>query len=65
MFKNGEQILRNWDRNSQTIPEYFTNSVILELEAGDEIHMVLPSNCQLFDDTNNYSSFSAALLFLL
>lgn len=65
MYKNGKQILHNWDRNSETIPEYFTNSVILELEVGDEIHMLLPENCQLYDDSNNYTGFSGSLLFLL
>lgn len=65
MLKNDKQILHNWDRNSETIPEYFTNSVILELEAGDEIHLLLPANSQLYDDYNNYSSFSGSLLFLL
>lgn len=65
MLKNGEQILHNWAKNTITKPEYFTNSVILELEAGDEIYLVLPTSHQLYDDSNNYSSFSGSLLFLL
>ena len=45
--------------------DYFTNSVVLELKAGDEIHLDLPSDHSVFDDRNNYSTFSGSLLFPL
>lgn len=65
VYKNGQKIMSNWERNLDVTPEFFTNSVILELIAGDEIHLLLPSGLYLFDDGNNYNTFSGSLLFLL
>ncbi|XP_036975651.1 uncharacterized protein LOC119031342 isoform X1 [Acanthopagrus latus] len=66
VYKNNQRIMYNWERNeNDSVPEYFTKSLVLELTAGDEIHLVLPSGHSIFDDSNNYSTFSGSLLFTL
>uniref|UniRef100_A0A671TPP0 C1q domain-containing protein n=1 Tax=Sparus aurata TaxID=8175 RepID=A0A671TPP0_SPAAU len=65
VFKNNQRIMANWESNTDVIPEYFTKSLVLELKAGDEIHLVLPSGQSIYDDLNNYSTFSGSLLFTL
>ncbi|XP_030293632.1 complement C1q-like protein 3 isoform X2 [Sparus aurata] len=66
VFKNNQRIMHNWERNKEDrVPEYFTNSLVLELTAGDEIHLVLPSGWSIYDDVNNYNTFSGSLLFTL
>ncbi|KAM8742326.1 uncharacterized protein AB9X84_019426 isoform 1-T1 [Acanthopagrus schlegelii] len=65
VYKNNQRIMSNWERNTDVNPEYFTKSLVLELTAGDEIHLVLPSGHSIFDDSNNYSTFSGSLLFTL
>ncbi|XP_030294736.1 complement C1q-like protein 3 [Sparus aurata] len=66
VYKNNQKIMLNWERNSNDlVPEYFTNSLVLELTAGDVIYLVLPSGNSIFDDVNNYSTFSGSLLFTL
>ena len=55
----------NWKLNQFGGPEYFTNSVILELMEGDEVHLSLPAGNTVFDTENNQTTFSGALLFQL
>lgn len=47
------------------VGEYFTNSVILEMKEGDELHLVLPRGFSVYDDFANSTTFSGALLFTL
>lgn len=66
VYKNNQRIMGNWESNNDDrVPEFFTNSLVLELTAGDEIHLVLPSGYSIYDDSNNYSTFSGSLLFTL
>uniref|UniRef100_A0A3Q3W4C6 C1q domain-containing protein n=1 Tax=Mola mola TaxID=94237 RepID=A0A3Q3W4C6_MOLML len=65
VYKNSQQIMSNWEKNEEVSPEYLTNSLILELTAGDVFHLRLRSGLCIFDDTNNYSTFSGSLLFPL
>lgn len=65
VYKNNQRIMANWERNNDVIPEYFTKSLVLELTAGDEIHLVLPSDHSIYDDIYNFSTFSGSLLFTL
>uniref|UniRef100_A0A8C4DM14 C1q domain-containing protein n=1 Tax=Dicentrarchus labrax TaxID=13489 RepID=A0A8C4DM14_DICLA len=65
VYKNSERIMYNWGNLPEWGYKYITNSLVLELIAGDEIHLVLPSGYSLYDDVNNYSTFSGALLFPL
>ncbi|KAM8742522.1 uncharacterized protein AB9X84_019559 isoform 10-T10 [Acanthopagrus schlegelii] len=66
VFKNNQRIMYNSEKSSENyVHEYFTNSLVLELTAGDEIHLVLPSGLSIHDNINNYSTFSGSLLFTL
>uniref|UniRef100_A0A671X0C7 C1q domain-containing protein n=1 Tax=Sparus aurata TaxID=8175 RepID=A0A671X0C7_SPAAU len=66
VYKNNQRIMHNWEHNNNDyFPEYFTNSLVLELTAGDEIHLVLPSGHSIYDNSDNYSTFSGSLLFTL
>ncbi|XP_051258523.1 uncharacterized protein MCAP_0864-like isoform X5 [Dicentrarchus labrax] len=65
VYKNNQRIMYNDIWQSSGGDKYFTNSLVLELIAGDEIHLVLPSGNFLYDDKDNYSTFSGALLFPL
>ncbi|XP_049448443.1 heavy metal-binding protein HIP-like isoform X2 [Epinephelus fuscoguttatus] len=65
LYKNNQQIMHNGERKEEGGAEYFTNSVVLELMAGDEIHLVLPSGDSVVDDVKNHSTFSGSLLFTL
>ncbi|XP_044079549.1 uncharacterized protein LOC122888773 [Siniperca chuatsi] len=63
MYKNNQRIMYNaeWKKNAG----YFTNALVLELIAGDEIHLDLPLGFGLYDDGDNHSTFSGFLLFPL
>ncbi|XP_059190313.1 heavy metal-binding protein HIP-like [Centropristis striata] len=65
VYKNNQRIMYNTEYKKEGVVEYFTNSVVLELMAGDEIHLVLPSGFALYDNNNNRNTFSGSLLFTL
>ncbi|XP_030293635.1 complement C1q-like protein 2 isoform X1 [Sparus aurata] len=66
VYKNNQRIMYNVEKNNEDwVHQYFTNSLVLELTAGDEIHLVLPTSCSIYDNSNNYSTFSGSLLFTL
>ncbi|XP_059189697.1 complement C1q-like protein 2 [Centropristis striata] len=65
VFKNNQLIMWNDDIKEEGGAEYITNSVVLELMAGDQIHLVLPASASLYDDRHNYNTFSGSLLFAL
>ncbi|KAK9536513.1 hypothetical protein VZT92_006288 [Zoarces viviparus] len=65
VYKNNQRIMFNVEWKEDTLYKYFTNSAVLELMAGDEIHLVLPSTYSLYDDRDNHNTFSGALLFPL
>uniref|UniRef100_A0A8C4H6D6 C1q domain-containing protein n=1 Tax=Dicentrarchus labrax TaxID=13489 RepID=A0A8C4H6D6_DICLA len=65
VYKNNQKVMHNGVWQPDGGFEYFTNSLVLELIAGDKIHLGLPSGHFLYDDGNNHSTFSGALLFPL
>ncbi|XP_049448190.1 heavy metal-binding protein HIP-like isoform X1 [Epinephelus fuscoguttatus] len=65
VYKNNQRIMYTAEWKEEEGLEYFTKSVVLELMAGDEIHLVLPSGYSVYDDANNHSTFSGSLLFTL
>lgn len=65
VYKNKERIMYNVEWKEEQLYKYFTNSVVLELMAGDSIHLVLPSTYSLYDDKDNHTTFSGTLLFPL
>ncbi|XP_059195028.1 complement C1q-like protein 2 [Centropristis striata] len=65
VFKNNQRIMWNGETKEEFGTEYLTNSVVLELMAGDEIHLVLSDGFSLYDNTDNHNTFSGSLLFTL
>ncbi|XP_039632724.1 uncharacterized protein LOC120543647 isoform X2 [Perca fluviatilis] len=65
VFKNNQKIMFNVEWKEAKLYKYFTKSVVLELIAGDTIHLVLPSTYSVYDDGDNHSTFSGSLLFPL
>lgn len=49
--------------NSDGYGKYGSNAMVLELLEGDVIYMRLPSEHVLYDNSNNYSTFTGFLLF--
>lgn len=64
MYLNNVPIMHNHDANYNE-SEFFTNSVILEMKEGDELHLVLPRGFSVYDDYSQSTTFSGALLFTL
>lgn len=63
LFHNGKSIIYNLQTRYNEFFEYLSNAVILELNVGDELHLVLPEDTSVFDNVNNHSTFSGFLLF--
>lgn len=62
LIKNNQKIIHNVEWKEYAGLQYFTKSLVLELKAGDEIHLVLPTGDSVFDNGNNQSTFSGFLL---
>ncbi|XP_029924951.1 complement C1q-like protein 2 [Myripristis murdjan] len=65
VFENNQRIMCNVEHKEKHGLRYFTNAVALQLVAGDEIHVRLPSGHGIFDNGNNHSTFNGFLLFPL
>ncbi|XP_070700172.1 heavy metal-binding protein HIP-like [Pempheris klunzingeri] len=65
VYKNNQRIMYTAEWNKNTGREYVTNSVIVQLRAGDHIHLDLPSGYTVYDDGYNHSTFSGSLLYPL
>ncbi|XP_042372980.1 complement C1q-like protein 3 [Plectropomus leopardus] len=65
VYKNNQRIMFNVEWKEDAHFKYFTNSVVLELMAGDKVHLVLPSTFAVYDSVDNHSTFSGSLLFAL
>uniref|UniRef100_A0A671X2X2 C1q domain-containing protein n=1 Tax=Sparus aurata TaxID=8175 RepID=A0A671X2X2_SPAAU len=65
VYKNDQRIMANGDYNNDMVQKFFTNSLVLELTAGDEIYLVLPRSDCIHDTIGNQSTFSGSLLFTL
>lgn len=64
MYLNNMPVMHNHDASNDE-SEFLTNSVILELKMGDELHLVLPRGFSVYDDVSQITTFSGALLFTL
>uniref|UniRef100_H3DFF2 C1q domain-containing protein n=1 Tax=Tetraodon nigroviridis TaxID=99883 RepID=H3DFF2_TETNG len=64
-LRNNMPIMYNveWKRTFNL--EYITNSLILELQAGETVSLRLPRGHSTYDDGNNLGTFSGSLLFTL
>ncbi|XP_019125280.1 cerebellin-2 [Larimichthys crocea] len=65
LFHNGKSIMYNLQTMRESHFEYLSNAVILDLNVGDEIHLVLPKSYTIYNNENNHSTFSGFLLFTM
>ncbi|XP_039638143.1 multimerin-2-like [Perca fluviatilis] len=63
LFLNGRLMMSNLQSRYNGHFEYLSNAVTLELNVGDELHLVLPQEHAIFDNNTNHSTFSGFLLF--
>lgn len=64
LFQNGQQIVTVTDNKSTDDKEDgSSNAAVLELEQGDEVHLVLRKGHAVYDDANHHTTFSGFLLF--
>uniref|UniRef100_A0A8C6SR13 C1q domain-containing protein n=1 Tax=Neogobius melanostomus TaxID=47308 RepID=A0A8C6SR13_9GOBI len=60
--KNGEQVVSLWDVSGSD-PDSASNAALLPLEVGDSVHVELPPNRLVYDDSAHYNTFTGFLLF--
>ncbi|KAL3066264.1 hypothetical protein OYC64_016255 [Pagothenia borchgrevinki] len=65
LFHNDKRIMATYDFNDDVGYVSTSNAILLQLEEGDVVYIVLPSNHSMFDDSNNRIIFSGFLLFPL
>ena len=65
IVKNGEQVMRLYEYDTDGQQSYLSSGVTLQLEVGDVVNMQLPAGYRLFDNSDNHSTFSGFLLFPL
>ncbi|KAK2892327.1 hypothetical protein Q8A73_017992 [Channa argus] len=65
LYRNNQPIIFNLDLNNHGGYASTSNSVALQLEEGDGVHLRLPASYRLYDDSRNFSVFSGFLLFPL
>ena len=65
IVKNGEQVMRLYEYDTDGQHSYLSSGVTLQLEVGDVVNMQLPAGYRLFDNSDNHSTFSGFLLFPL
>ncbi|CAJ1074944.1 complement C1q tumor necrosis factor-related protein 3-like [Xyrichtys novacula] len=65
LYRNSQPITFNLDLNDHGGYASTSNSVALQLEAGDGVRLSLPASYRLYDDPRNFSVFSGFLLFPL
>ncbi|KAK6464943.1 complement C1q-like protein 4, partial [Huso huso] len=63
LYKNGQPILDVYDSSSQDTSDNGSNSAVLQLEEVDQVYIRLRANTQIFDNSENYSTFNGFLLF--
>lgn len=63
LHHNGRKIVSIYDEKSGSTSDAAFNSVTVQLEAGDQICMHLWGNMRVYDDVNNYNTFSGHLLY--
>lgn len=62
-MKNGVHQISTYDHPSEDRSDSSSNAVVLQLVAGDKMHMELWDNGRVFDNLNGHTTFSGFLLF--
>ncbi|XP_052377745.1 complement C1q-like protein 2 [Oncorhynchus keta] len=64
LMKNGEMLVTTWNTDdSVNVHESASNTAVVQLEVGDGVYIQLWANRVLYDDRNNYNTFTGFLLF--
>ncbi|KAM7366440.1 hypothetical protein PAMP_015878 [Pampus punctatissimus] len=63
LMKNAVHQVSTYDNTSVDGSDSSSNSVVLQLFAGDKVHMQLWNNGRVFDNLNGHTTFSGYLLF--
>ncbi|XP_044207436.1 uncharacterized protein LOC122982314 [Thunnus albacares] len=65
LYHNGKQITLSYDRVVSNGYATVSNAFVLQLEKGDVIYLDLQTNCSVYDDSKNRTTFSGFLLFAM
>ncbi|XP_038821359.1 complement C1q-like protein 2 [Salvelinus namaycush] len=64
LMKNSEMLVTTWNTDdSMNVHESASNAAVVQLEVGDSVYIQLWANRVLYDDSNNYNTFTGFLLF--
>ncbi|XP_070991446.1 complement C1q-like protein 3 [Oncorhynchus clarkii lewisi] len=64
LMKNSEMLVTTWNTDdSMNVHESASNAAVVQLEVGDGVYIQLWANRVLYDDRNNYNTFTGFLLF--
>ncbi|CAK6959702.1 complement C1q-like protein 2 isoform X6 [Scomber scombrus] len=65
LYHNDKRVLWNQNSNDEHGWNRVSNSLVLQLEKGDEVYMVLHGGYTVYDNSGNHSTFNGILLFPL
>ncbi|XP_044033086.1 myosin-2 heavy chain-like isoform X1 [Siniperca chuatsi] len=65
LYHNDKSIMWSYDLNDTNGYVSCSNALVLQLDKGDVVYMVLPTNYKVFDDSYNRTTFGGFLLFTL
>lgn len=65
LTKNGVRIVSSFETRSDDVNDTGANSAILNLDAGDQVSIILWQTAEVYDNSNGHNSFSGFLLFPL
>uniref|UniRef100_A0A671XN66 Complement C1q-like protein 2 n=1 Tax=Sparus aurata TaxID=8175 RepID=A0A671XN66_SPAAU len=63
LMKNGVRQISTFDYTSDDSSDIGSNSAVLQLAAGDKVHMELWDNGRVYDNWNGHTTFSGFLVF--
>ncbi|XP_066550283.1 complement C1q tumor necrosis factor-related protein 3 isoform X2 [Amia ocellicauda] len=63
LYKNGKRIVIVYDNNPQDTQDSGSNRAVLQLDVGDQVYLRLYPNAQIYDNENNFNTFTGVLLF--
>ncbi|XP_019950002.2 complement C1q-like protein 2 [Paralichthys olivaceus] len=65
LMKNGQRLVSVWDTSGTDANDMGSNAAVIALSAGDSVHIELPANRIVYDDSMNYNTFTGFLLFTM
>lgn len=65
LMKNSEKLVTVWDIATTDTNDMGSNAVVIPLEVGDNVYVSLHANRLIYDDNQNYNTFTGFLLFTM